>query len=71
LHFSKAPHLSSEEFKQRLVSDVLLELLFKPKQEPASMKALDLAARLTKGQGLKLLFPGGIFDTEIIAKEIV
>jgi len=26
---------------------------------------------LGKGQSLKLLFPGGIFDAEITAKEIV
>ncbi len=51
LHFSKAPRLSSEEFKQRRVSDPLLELLSKPKQELASMKTLDLAARLANGEG--------------------
>src|SRR5437588_3083452 len=47
--FQTASRLSREEFKERLISHTLLELLPEPKQELASMKTLDLSTRLADG----------------------
>jgi hypothetical protein len=44
--FPKLLLLSREEFKERLISDPLLELLAKPAEKLASMKTLDLTTRL-------------------------
>ena len=49
--FQTASRLSREEFKERLISNILLELLSEPKQELASMKTLDLATCLADGDG--------------------